>query len=66
MHFVILSSRYTKEDDCYYTQWMRMDSYGNPKYAKDDIYSALDKADSEFQKAPDTTKVMFLLPKWET
>jgi len=45
---------------------MRQAFYGNPKYANDDIYRALDKAVSEFQKAPETTKFMFVLPKWET
>jgi hypothetical protein len=36
--------------------------YGNPKYANDDISTALDNAVS--QKAPETTKCMFVLPKW--
>ena len=62
----LLPSHYTKENDCCSTEWMRLAFYGNPKYANDDIYRALDKAVSEFQKAPETTKFMFVLPKWET
>jgi hypothetical protein len=46
------------------TMLIRTPLYGNPKYTNDDIYRALDKAVSEFQKQPETTKYMFILPKW--
>jgi hypothetical protein len=58
----LLPYHYTKEHDCYSTEWMRMAINGNPKYANDDIYRALDKAVSEFQKAPQKSKFMFVLP----
>jgi hypothetical protein len=61
----LLPSHYTKENDCYSTEWMRLALYGNPKYASDDLYRALDKAASEFKNAPETTKFMFVLPKME-
>jgi hypothetical protein len=62
----LLSINYTKDDDAYSTNWVRTSFYGNPKYTNDDIYRALDKAISEFQTQPETTKFMFILPMWET
>ena len=62
----LLPSHDTKENDCYSTEWMRLAFDCNPINANDDIHRALDKAVSEFQKAPETTKFMFVLPKLET
>jgi hypothetical protein len=39
---------------------------GNPKYANDDIYRALDKAVLEFKTISEPTKFMFVVPTWET
>jgi hypothetical protein len=59
----LLPTHYTKDEDAYSTEWVRSSFYGNPKYTNDDIYRALDKAVSDFQKAPETTKFMFILAK---
>ena len=46
----LLPIHYTKDDDAYSTDWIGTSFYGNPQYTNDDIYRALDKAVSEFQK----------------
>ena len=63
-HF--LDNYVTEKQNSFLIEWSKCFFYGNPKFQNEFIYKTLSKAVTDFSLAPDLTKFLFVLPKWET
>ncbi|KAK3235825.1 hypothetical protein CYMTET_53986 [Cymbomonas tetramitiformis] len=62
----ILDSYCTTDNPCFCRDWAGEACYGNPPYEHDTILRCLQKALSDFDRAPHSTKFLLVLPRWET
>ncbi|KAK3244687.1 hypothetical protein CYMTET_45715 [Cymbomonas tetramitiformis] len=62
----ILDDYCTTENPCFSRDWAGKACYGNPPYEHDTILRCLQKALSDFARAPQSTKFLLVLPRWET
>ncbi|KAK3239767.1 hypothetical protein CYMTET_50335 [Cymbomonas tetramitiformis] len=62
----ILDSYCTTDNPCFCRDWTGEACYGNPPYEHDTILRCLQKALSDFDWAPHSTKFLLVLPRWET
>ncbi|KAK3274504.1 hypothetical protein CYMTET_17314 [Cymbomonas tetramitiformis] len=58
----ILDNYCTTDNPCFCRDW----AGGNPPYEHDTILRCLQKALSDFARAPHSTKFLLVLPRWET
>ncbi|KAK3280647.1 hypothetical protein CYMTET_11520 [Cymbomonas tetramitiformis] len=62
----ILDEYCTTDNPCFGRDWVGKACYGNPPYEHDTILRCLQKALSDFARAPQSTKFLLVLPRWET
>ncbi|KAK3260902.1 hypothetical protein CYMTET_30164 [Cymbomonas tetramitiformis] len=62
----VLDDYCTTENPCFCRDWAGKACYGNPPYEHDIILRCLQKALSDFARAPQSTKFLLVLPRWET
>ncbi|KAK3233084.1 hypothetical protein CYMTET_56593 [Cymbomonas tetramitiformis] len=62
----ILDVYCTTGNTCFSRDWAGKACYGNPPFEHDIILRCLQKAPSDFAREPQSTKFLFILPKWET
>ncbi|KAK3282268.1 hypothetical protein CYMTET_9991 [Cymbomonas tetramitiformis] len=62
----ILDNYCTTDNPCFCRDWAGEACYGNPPYEHDTILRCLQKALSDFDRAPHSTKFLLVLPRWET
>ncbi|KAK3256629.1 hypothetical protein CYMTET_34246 [Cymbomonas tetramitiformis] len=62
----VLGNYCTTDRPCFDRDWAGEACYGNPPYEHDVILKCLQKALSDFDRAPHSTKFLLVLPRWET
>eukprot|EP00854_Cymbomonas_tetramitiformis_P021447 gene21447-biopygen22138 len=62
----ILDDYCTSDNPCFCRDWAGKACYGNPPYEHDTILRCLQNALSDFARAPQSTKFLLVLPRWET
>ncbi|KAK3263746.1 hypothetical protein CYMTET_27477 [Cymbomonas tetramitiformis] len=62
----VLDDYCTTDNPCFCRDWAGKACYGNPPYEHDTILRCLQKALSDFARAPQSTKFLLVLPRWET
>ncbi|KAK3266748.1 hypothetical protein CYMTET_24652 [Cymbomonas tetramitiformis] len=62
----ILDDYCTTDNPCFSRDWAGKACYGNPPYEHATILRCLQKALSDFARAPQSTKFLLVLPRWET
>ena len=60
------SKHYSLQDCAFLANWAGKFCYGNPVFEAEFIRRMLEKAEEDFQAAPENTRFMFVLPYWRS